>query len=43
MEEREKEWNLTSKLMFSETGAINERAFNNKNISKEDLITCIFC
>merc|ERR1712117_86146 len=33
MEERAKDWFLTSKILFSESGAINERAFLNKNIT----------
>ena len=33
-EEREKGWLLTSKLIFSELGMVNERFFANKNIGK---------
>ena len=42
MEEREKDWYLTSKILFSETGAINERAFLYKNISNDKLNLQLF-
>ena len=34
MEEREKGWDLTSKLIFSENGLVNEREFLTQNISE---------
>ena len=34
MEEREKGWDLTSKLIFSESGLVNEREFLTQNISE---------
>merc|ERR1711997_677781 len=32
-EERERKWNLESKMTFSEEGVVNERTFINKNIT----------
>ena len=34
MEEREKGWDLTSKLIFSASGLVNEREFLTQNISE---------
>ena len=34
-EERQKGWTLSSKMTFKHDGLVNERVFNNKNISKE--------